>query len=151
MVRYIIKILRIRNNYQTHKMVILNKDNINNEEITKKEIIFQIYQFYKNKDIQVKINKLTIRISLRVLYMVNKNQIKNICYKINKQIKLVLKITLKIRKEMINMVKSRKNNYNKADLISVQPKINKNRIKQELIKILINFYKKAKRKFRVSI
>ena len=39
MVRYIIKILRIRNNYQTHKMVILNKDNINNEEITKKEII----------------------------------------------------------------------------------------------------------------
>ena len=151
MVRYIIKILRIRNNYQTHKMVILNKDNINNEEITKKEIIFQIYQFYKNKDIQVKINKLTIRISLRVLYMVNKNQIKNIFYKMNKQIKLVLKIPLKIRKEMINMVKSRKNNYNKADLISVQPKINKNRIKQELIKILINFYKKAKRKFRVSI
>lgn len=40
MVNFIIKILRIRNNYQAHKMVILNKDNINKEEITKKEIIF---------------------------------------------------------------------------------------------------------------
>lgn len=95
MVNFVIKILRIRNNYQAHKMVILNKDNINKEEITKKEIIFQIFQFYKNR---VKINKLKIWISLKDLFMVNKNQ-----------------------------------------------------TKQGLIKILISFYKKTKRKFLVLI